>query len=203
MRFSPQTDSSSLHAALALAGLGLTALAAAPAHAQGLNNQRVDVTARSQDMSTTYPFYHDGGPQTVTPAGATFPAPDSLNLNVFVTPTQIKFTYGGDNTLFFTPSFYDGYAVSETGGSPVTITGVTVDQATNVSGFTSANVASDPTDIFANFQGLAFNPGQNVTLDIVTGAPAVPEASTTVSLGLLLALGMGGVIVAAKRRKTA
>jgi hypothetical protein len=32
--------------------------------------------------------------------------------------------------------------------------------------------------------------------------PAVPEASTTVSLGLLLALGMGGVL-AAKKRKTA
>ena len=32
-------------------------------------------------------------------------------------------------------------------------------------------------------------------------APAVPEASTTVSFGLLLALGMGGVVVAAKRKK--
>jgi len=29
----------------------------------------------------------------------------------------------------------------------------------------------------------------------------VPEASTTVSLGLLLALGMGGMVVAAKRKK--
>ena len=34
-----------------------------------------------------------------------------------------------------------------------------------------------------------------------TFAPAVPEASTTVSLGLLLALGMGGVVVAGKRKK--
>jgi WD40 repeat protein len=32
---------------------------------------------------------------------------------------------------------------------------------------------------------------------------AVPEASTTVSLGLLLALGLGGIVVAAKRRKRA
>jgi hypothetical protein len=31
-------------------------------------------------------------------------------------------------------------------------------------------------------------------------APAVPEASTTVSLGLLLALGMGGVLAAKKRK---
>jgi len=33
--------------------------------------------------------------------------------------------------------------------------------------------------------------------------PAVPEASTTVSLGLLLALGLGGIVVAAKRKKRA
>ncbi len=31
--------------------------------------------------------------------------------------------------------------------------------------------------------------------------PAVPEASTTVSLGLLLALGLGGLVVAGKRKK--
>lgn len=34
-----------------------------------------------------------------------------------------------------------------------------------------------------------------------SASPAVPEASTTVSLGLLLALGMGGLIVASKRKK--
>jgi hypothetical protein len=31
----------------------------------------------------------------------------------------------------------------------------------------------------------------------------VPEASTTVSLGLLLMLGMGGVVIAGKRKKRA
>lgn len=32
--------------------------------------------------------------------------------------------------------------------------------------------------------------------------PAVPETSTTASFGLLLALGMGGVVIAARRKKT-
>ena len=41
-----------------------------------------------------------------------------------------------------------------------------------------------------------------VTRITITGAP-VPEASATVSLGLLLALGMGGLVVAAKRKKVA
>ena len=40
--------------------------------------------------------------------------------------------------------------------------------------------------------GLAFGP---------SSPAAVPEASTTVSLGLLLSLGLGGMVVAAKRRK--
>lgn len=42
--------------------------------------------------------------------------------------------------------------------------------------------------------GLAFGPSV---------PPAVPEASTTVSLGLLLMLGMGGMVVAARRKKAA
>ena len=36
--------------------------------------------------------------------------------------------------------------------------------------------------------------------DLVPGSP-VPEASTTASFGLLLALGLGGIVVAAKRKK--
>jgi hypothetical protein len=49
------------------------------------------------------------------------------------------------------------------------------------------------------------DPGLTVTPQ--PGTPAlsspVPEASTTVSLGLLLALGMGGIVVAGKRKKAA
>ena len=41
-----------------------------------------------------------------------------------------------------------------------------------------------------------------VDLNGTPSAP-VPEASTTVSLGLLLMLGLGAMVVAAKRRKTA
>jgi len=35
----------------------------------------------------------------------------------------------------------------------------------------------------------------------LSSAP-VPEASTTVSFGLLLALGLGGLVIAARRKKT-
>ena len=59
---------------------------------------------------------------------------------------------------------------------------------------TTYDLASDTTT-FTN-SGTSF--------DLVPGTPpAVPEASTTASFGLLLALGLGGLVVAARRRKRA
>lgn len=70
------------------------------------------------------------------------------------------------------------------------------------------------TDSYGYFYGVLANnsePAQNYYYSIVNGGtltlaaiprPPVPEASTTVSLGLLLALGLGGLAIAAKRKKT-
>ena len=55
------------------------------------------------------------------------------------------------------------------------------------------------------FTGMSETGDQTAFIDAVSVSPvpaAVPEASTTVSLGLLLALGMGGIAVAAKRKKS-
>ena len=43
--------------------------------------------------------------------------------------------------------------------------------------------------------------GTFAAISAAVPVPAVPEASTTASLGLLLALGMGGLVVAARRKK--
>lgn len=62
--------------------------------------------------------------------------------------------------------------------------------------------ASGPTTTleFTAFQ----TPGHFYLDDIsVTPGSPVPEASTTVSLGLLLALGLGGLVVAARKKRTA
>jgi hypothetical protein len=138
----------------------------------------------------------DQGTQNVTPLGVTFT--DGAT-NTLVKPTQIVFTFNLAAT--FIQATFNGYQIAETGISPATITGFLIDPATNLPGFGVSRVTLDPTDVFANFQGLTFTRNNNVTLDIFTAAPAVPEASTTVSFGLLLALGMGGVVVAAKRKR--
>lgn len=52
-----------------------------------------------------------------------------------------------------------------------------------------------------------FTPGDqntgNYTFNIAAAAPAVPEASTILSVGLMQALGVGGPVVTARRRQVA
>lgn len=83
-------------------------------------------------------------------------------------------------------------------------------------GITAEVGEGDPTKLVAFTDSLASTslaPGVFLTtldtspLDTVfrgvAFAPAVPEASTTVSFGLLLAFGFGGLVVAARKKKTA
>ena len=59
------------------------------------------------------------------------------------------------------------------------------------------------TGAFYDFTGDHRTDAYAFNLTSTSATPAVPEASTTVSFGLLLALGLGGITVAAKRRKSA
>lgn len=65
----------------------------------------------------------------------------------------------------------------------------------NANGETNGNFTSATRSFGQTNQSLALRVFGNVT------PPAVPEASTTVSLGLMLALGMGGLVIASKRKK--
>lgn len=65
----------------------------------------------------------------------------------------------------------------------------------NASSETNGNFVSGLRSLGLTNQSLGLRVFGNVA------PPAVPEASTTVSLGLLLALGMGGLVVASKRKK--
>ena len=57
-------------------------------------------------------------------------------------------------------------------------------------------------DVFQIYTNSGLNGSESLHLTSFTPA-AVPEASTTVSFGLLLALGLGGVVIAAKKKKAA
>ena len=189
----------SLKSAIAVVGLAALGLAAAhPAAAQGLNGQPVTLDDIYPDQNTVLAA---GGTQTVTPAGASY---TFFGLGgVKVTPTQLIVTNLFGSTLIYNAATFNGFHLLEVGASPSAITGVTVDPATNMAGFNSSRISFSTSGIYLNFQGLVITPTGNVTLDIAATPAPVPEASTTVSLGLLLALGMGGLVVAAKRKKRA
>lgn len=192
--------------ALGLAAAGPTA--AQDFSAQNFNGQPVQVTERFPDKATVV---INDGTQIITPAGATY---SFGTLSTTVTPTQIRFS--SDNSAFFgvlsagrggvpSPAGFNGGVVSETGAFPASLTGFQIDPATDLPGFDAGRVTLDSRNVFADFQGLSFQPGQNVTLDLTFAPPAVPEASTTVSLGLLLGLGavlrLGRGMVAARRKR--
>ena len=176
---------------------GLAVLAHAPAHAQGLNGQMVNVTILYPNKATVY---ENEGTQTVTATGATF-LDKYGNTTTTVTPGQVVFTCTSSGT--FSPATFNGFQIAETGGAPATITGVSLNPSSSLAGFDASRISFDTKDVFANVQGLSFVQGQNVTLDLSFLPPtpaAVPEPSATLTFALA-ALGLGGLMVAARKKK--
>lgn len=72
--------------------------------------------------------------------------------------------------------------------------------------FTASLLDPNPTGIAAgtfSLRDIAGSPVKSVDIILSPAAAPVPEASTTVSMGLLLALGLGGVAVARRKRVSA
>ncbi len=134
---------------------------------------------------------------------------------------------GNDNGLYdFNGSlqFYQGgpFATSPTAlipaGTPVDLlvtrsgaTGVFTASVNGVQQFSfldtqSQAVFDSPNNIIRFFQDDTVTGGSESapgTVTRITVNAPVPEASTTVSLGLLLVMGLGGMVIAAKRKKQA
>jgi len=131
---------------------------------------------------------------------------------------------GPDTGLYFLNGQLDFYNVTGAVGPVVTantsvdvlltrngVTNIVTGSLNGVQQFSFADtgniaVFNQPNSVVHLFEDDAATSGNEaspgtVTRIVLTGAPAVPEASTTVSLGLLLALGMGGLVVANRRKK--
>lgn len=184
--------------ALTLLGIAALGLAAHPAAAQGLSGQDVSFAFGVGDTAPTASYFTNLEKQTIPLTGVTY-FDDDDSVNAFVTPNQIVLTSTQDG-LFASDPFV-GFRFAEVGTSPQTITGISLDPATNLPDFQADQLSFDANNIYVNFSGLDFSQGQNVTLNFtsVPSSAPVPEASTTVSLGLMLAL--GGLVFAVKRKK--
>ncbi len=119
--------------------------------------------------------------------------------------TDVTGNVATENDIFF--DIYNantGALVLDDGFQPSNLTSFFVPANTLMSGtayFAQLNFSNRINATDANNIGHDLGFDRVTTLNFTT-APAVPEASTTVSLGLLLALGVGGMVIAAKRKKT-
>ena len=176
---------------------GLALLAHAPAHAQSLTGQTVNVTYREPNTGT---ILADLGTKTVAGTDAIFHFGD---MNALVTPGQIVFTFTSTNT--FSAATFNGFQVAETGASPAIITEVTLDSsASNPGNLDPKRISFTETTVNANFQGLTFLNEDNVTLNLkFRPAPAaVPEPSSVASMGLG-SVGLLGMVLRARKRRRA
>lgn len=163
-----------------LAGFALTAFTAKA----DLIGQPVEVY---YDYPTIGSVFATLGTGTVTAGGITLgnPPMSSPTSDYTVFGAQIVLENVFNETLNYGSATFNGYVLTETGGSPAAITGVSIDRTTNVSGFTSSDVSFDSTDVYLNMQGLQPAPTQEVVLDLNFGSiSSVPEPGT---VGLLYA----------------
>jgi hypothetical protein len=163
------------------------------AQANSLDGQQVDIDFIYPKLGNVLMHLGHG---TVTAAGFTV---NSFGLNSYtVTDTQIVLENVLGSPVVFSESSFNGYELTVTGSSPVTITGVTLDPATNVSGVSSSNVSFDGTHVWLNMSGITTNGGQVVVLDVTSGSTAVPESGT----GALVLVGCGliGFVVMMRKR---
>ena len=143
---------------------------------------------------------------------------DTLNFTgTLSNPTLASVFLNSDNPTFNGPGTTDGSPFLLNPNAPISLDPAgTTDANGNPTGTDSYSgpffdVTLDPNaapgiynGTFTILGGVDGNATDNVATEdfSVTVLPAaVPEASPTVSLGVLLALGLGGLIVSAKRRK--
>ena len=209
-----------------LAALALVGLAAAPSAQAGGNNYNYSVT-----FNTPASYVGTGNgdiqflftPDGPDPANAYLTAGSlSYSSGWKIDPFGIM-KVGDANIDYFAQTVTLGNTQAQNGFSiPVTKWGTYASLSFNY----TDPPGTDPTDFTLTLQqaglpdaslfdvrfdpsGTAtlMNSASDVTITPQSGTPGldnpVPEASTTVSLGLLLALGLGGVVVASKRRKAA
>ena len=165
-----------------LAGLAFVATASiAPAFAQ----------------TGTFTFAGGSTPFFFTGAGAAglFLSPIAVSFNSTTGPNSTGFlSLAGGSLLFGSSGLVGTYGgVTETytpGTGPLTAFSDSGTVFVSQRSATTFDLASDTTTFTTS--------GTN--FDLVPGVP-IPEAATTTSFGLLLALGLGGLVVAAKRKK--
>ena len=200
-----------LHSPLALAALVL--LTASAAHAQTVTVTFEDLAQPGSGYTSVGPSYTSQGYVFTDSGPGGFLAAQTGNSISYAGSTGLSGAPGGVRTLrrsdggAFTLSSLDLslFARSDPNLS-VTYTGTKTDQSTVMQTVVvdAFGFETYPLNGFSGLTQVTFGSAASARYqfdNVVLSAAPVPEASTTVSLGLLL--GLGGLVIAAKRRKAA
>lgn len=120
----------------------------------------------------------------------------AVSFNLEVTDNTITFTY--TETSGFNAASFNGYIFTAISPEIPAFGSITVDPATTLAGFTSADLSLDSTHFYVNVAGLEEQAGTVLKLDVDPDVSSVPEPPSLVLAGLGLLL-IGGV--SAARRK--
>jgi len=98
-----------------------------------------------------------------------------------ISDTNILIDFYESSYTFFAPEIFNGFRIFDIGATLPSIGSVTIAAATNMVGFSAANISFDANNIYVNLQGLDFTPSTIVSLDVAPGVAAVPEPSTLIA----------------------
>lgn len=162
--------------------------------------------AQSFDGSTlTYQYYF---PNSTTPYPAADNGPFVVGPGIEVTNVAdgvATLDVSGSNifidfvsTSFWGTTTFNGWVLSDETDNLAAILGVSIDPATNMSGFSLSNVSFTGDAITVNWQGLSFTDSTVVSLNVDFGDTVVPEASTWAMM--LLGFGVAGFMLRRGRK---
>lgn len=155
-----------------------------PAHAALLDGMDILLEYKFPDLGTVYnasSFDVTVGPG---PEIADMILGDPIDASVDFSDTNIFILFYGGIGGSFSSTTFNGPHIFDYTGTIASFTNVTINPATNLSGFNSSRITFDENNIYLNFSGLPVSPSDPVVSIDLNTSSAIPEPATLSLLGL-------------------